>query len=88
MSDDEILAGLRRIDAAKATPFQDAIDKLGESGDGLELHVGADDRGNAGVGLEATKTFGKNKTWSASAAVAWAKATGAAVMGKLTWKPK
>jgi len=70
------------------TPIGDAIDRLGASGEGFELETGRDARGDPHVRVEGTKVFGKDKTWSASGAVAWAKATGYAVLGKLRWTPK
>lgn len=70
------------------TPIGDAIDKIGASGEGFDFELGRDARGDPHVTAEGTKTFGKNKTWSASGAVAWAKATGVAVLGKLKWSPK
>jgi hypothetical protein len=86
--EDEILTGLRAIDQAHATPFKDALTKLGSSGEGFTLEGGRDQAGRTGASLEATKTFGKNKTWSASAAAQWVKDAGYAVMGKLKWTPK
>jgi hypothetical protein len=75
-------------DRPSHTPIGDAIEKLGSSGDGLSLAGGRDPSGQASASVEATKTFGKNKTWSASAAASWVKAKGAGVMGKLKWTPK
>ena len=69
-------------DRPTTTPIGDAIDQ------GFELEAGRDARGDPHVRAEGTKTFGKDKTWSASGAVAWAKATGYAVLGKLRWTPK
>jgi hypothetical protein len=85
---DEVLVGLREIDRASTTPLQDAIDKLGADGDGLELSGGRDARGGARGQFEATKTWGAEREWSVAAAVAWAKDMGYAAMGKLKWSPK
>ncbi len=85
---DEILVGLCEIDAANATPLRDAIDKLGTSGDGLELSAERDVRGDTRAQLEATKTWGAEREWSVAAAVAWAKDMGYSAMGKLKWSPK
>ena len=87
MNDDEILAGLREIDRVQsATPLQDAIDKLGADGDGLEVDVGRDQAGHAGVSLEGSKTLGKD--WSVAGAVQWAKDVGYAAIGKVKWTPR
>lgn len=82
---DEILTGLREIDAAR-NPIQASIDKLGKSGEGLTLSGGVDGRGNTGALFEAHKELGGD--WSISAAAAWAKNAGYSALGKLTWRPK
>lgn len=84
--DDELLAGLRQIDKANATPLHDALTKLGTSGDGLEIAGGRDRAGHVGVSASVTKDLGKG--WSIAAAAQWAKDAGYAALGKLSWKPK
>lgn len=82
---DILILNQREIDKAHETPLQDAIDKMGTSGDGLELEVGRDSRGHAGATFEATKTKG---AWSAGAAVQWVKDAGFAAWGRVKWSPK
>jgi hypothetical protein len=84
--DDPILISQRHIVDAQSTPFKDALDKLGTSGEGFELDAGRDAAGHIGATVEATKDLGRG--WSVAAAASWAKDLGYAAMGKLTWKPK
>lgn len=86
MTDDPILAGLREIDAAQATPLHDALNKLGTSGEGFELDASKDQAGHVGVSVEATKDLGKG--WTIAGAASYVKDLGYAAMGKLTWTPK
>ena len=67
------------------TPLRDALEKIGRDGDGLSLDIEAD-KDHKSVEFEGTKTLGKG--WSISGAVAWAKDTGASVLGKIRWTPK
>jgi len=68
------------------TPLHDAIEKLGTSGEGLELDVGKDAAGHLGASVEASKDLGKG--WSIAAAAQWAKDFGYSVIGKVRWTPK
>lgn len=86
MTDDPILAGMREIDAAQSTPLHDALDRLGTSGEGLELDAARDPAGHVGVTVEATKDLGKG--WTVSGAASYVKDMGYAAMGKLRWTPK
>lgn len=81
MNDDAILQ--QQIDA---TPLHDALAKLGTGGEGVELGGSRDQQGH--VVVEAEATSGTWKGWSASAAFQWAKESGYAALGKLSWKPK
>lgn len=67
------------------TPLQDAIDKLGTSGEGFELDAARTDAGAVSIEAAGTKYLGKG--WSLSGGVAYAQHAWAAV-GKLMWKPK
>jgi hypothetical protein len=68
------------------TPFKDALDKLGSSGDGLTGTVDFNERTKSvDAGVEVTKTWGN---WSTSAAWAYTKELGNTILGKVTWRPK
>jgi hypothetical protein len=93
MDDDPILAAIRMAESAQqtslqpsATPLQDAIDRLGDHGEGFELDVGRDQAGHAGVKAEVSKDLGKG--WSVGAAASWVKDMGYAAWGKVKWSPK
>lgn len=66
-------------------PFSDALDKLGTSGEGLELTAVKDPQ-HTSVSLEGAKNVGKG--WSLAGGFAWAKDAGYAALGKISWKPK
>jgi hypothetical protein len=93
VDDDPILASMRMTEAARqrelqpsATPLKDAIDRLGENGDGLALDVGRDTSGHAGVVVEGSKTLGKG--WSIGGAFSYVRDAGYAAWGKVRWTPK
>jgi hypothetical protein len=67
------------------TPIQDALARLEESGDGLDVTVTKPSNGPTAVTATATKRLGKG--WTASGAVRWAKDQWAA-LGSLTWRSK
>lgn len=67
-------------------PFHDALDKLGTSGEGLELDALKDSAGHVGVTVEATKDIGKG--WTVAGGFQYAKDMGYALMGKVRWTPK
>jgi hypothetical protein len=69
-----------------ATPLHDAIDKLGQNGEGFELDAGRDTAGHVGVTAEVDKDLGKG--WSVGAAAQWMKDAGWAAWGKVKWTPK
>lgn len=86
MSDDEILTGLREISRANATPLHDALDRIGTHGEGFELDAARTTDGRISAEASGTKALGKG--WTVSGGIQWAKDTGAAALGKLTWTPK
>jgi hypothetical protein len=67
------------------TPIQDALARLADGGDGLDVTVTKPSDGATTVTATATKRLGK--AWTASGAVQWAKDRWAA-LGSVTWRPK
>jgi hypothetical protein len=67
VSDDPILAGIRRIDAAQSTPLHDAIDRLGQSGPGLSVDVdrtGVTAQGSIGLGHDVSVAGAAQKSFA------------------------
>ena len=70
------------------TPLKDALDKLGSSGEGLDVFIVKEEGARKpDFGAEVTKEFGKNKSWSVSAGVQYVKEKWAA-LGKVSWRPR
>ena len=67
------------------TPIQDALARLEQSGEGLDVTVTKPSTGPTTVTATATKHLGKG--WTARGAVQWAKDRWAA-LGSVTWRPK
>jgi hypothetical protein len=82
---DEILTGLREIDHANATPLHDALDRLGQHGDGLEIGGARTKDGDISAEAGVTKTIGKG--WSVAGGAQYVSDTWTA-LGKLMWRPK
>lgn len=67
------------------TPLRDALKRIGTE-DGFDLGVLKEQGGDPTVTAQGAKRLGKG--WSVGGAWEWAKDTGHAVMGKLSWRPK
>jgi hypothetical protein len=67
------------------TLIQDALARLEQSGEGLDVTVTKPSTGPTTVTVSGSKRLGKG--WSVSGAAQWAKDQWAAI-GSLTWRPK
>ena len=65
------------------TPIKDALDQLGNSGDGFTF-TAAHDKKDTQVATEISVSPGK---WTMSAAWAYTKQLGHTALGKITWRP-
>lgn len=69
-----------------STPLGDAIDRIGEGGEGFDLTVTAENDQKPTVSAGGWFDFGKRDQFGAGGAVQWAKDAWTAI-GKFRWRP-